>query len=540
MNERRFPNLFFWIFLLLLPVYCWLYAGVGYSDTDEGFIHGLSYRILSGETIYTDFDYVRPPLTPWLHAAELQLLPDYGEVFWSRCLQYVTTWFSVLLALFSILRFLPEWKNNIWMLACGIFILDCHNAPAMPWHTTDGIFFSSLGFFLLSRGPSFAWLISGMTGFLLAALCKQSFYLMPFAGLFFIYSVWGFRSLALSFLSVIALAGGAFLFIRFSAPEWTHAWITQTTFHTEGNDFISQGFFEYLKPATAVAVLLIGLMLWPNILDQRPGFRKIAAAGFLLFLSALLGLNIFMTFQEQAFRGLVLGWGQSLFLFALAFLLFMPGIDSKAKSVLGANLFLTWSAAISWGYPIPVRHSAPMMIIFLIGFAWIYGRQIGEWIYTWTTIFFLASFFLLFQFPYRDAPRNQCDQDGGEIFPQLAFHSIGKENADKLRELKQLAISHPQFTVMPAMPQAHYLTQTQNPFPWDWEHNAEVVIADTQAVINQFLSPSQGSRIAVFVQKDHTIEFEREGKYGTWLTRYIRAHWKKEQETLYFEVWLRP
>ena len=41
-----------------------IFLGIEFSDT--GFVQGLGYRVFLGQQPYVDFDYVRPPLTPWL------------------------------------------------------------------------------------------------------------------------------------------------------------------------------------------------------------------------------------------------------------------------------------------------------------------------------------------------------------------------------------------------------------------------------------------------------------------------------------------
>ncbi|MFM2375325.1 MAG: hypothetical protein RLZZ165_422, partial [Bacteroidota bacterium] len=55
-----------------LPLLFFLVFGFdGMDASDRGFIPALSYRILSGQVMYQDFYYVRPPVTPYLHTFEM-------------------------------------------------------------------------------------------------------------------------------------------------------------------------------------------------------------------------------------------------------------------------------------------------------------------------------------------------------------------------------------------------------------------------------------------------------------------------------------
>lgn len=56
------------LFLLLPLIYFLLFGFDGFADTDQGFVPGLAWRVKLGQWPYRDFVYVRPPLTPVLHA----------------------------------------------------------------------------------------------------------------------------------------------------------------------------------------------------------------------------------------------------------------------------------------------------------------------------------------------------------------------------------------------------------------------------------------------------------------------------------------
>ena len=63
-------------------------------------------------------------------------------------------------------------------------MVSVHNFPPMPWHTIDGLFFSSITLFLMARvvrikENSSLFLIFAGVASVFAALAKQSFYFLP-------------------------------------------------------------------------------------------------------------------------------------------------------------------------------------------------------------------------------------------------------------------------------------------------------------------------------------------------------------------------
>lgn len=538
MASRRFSLILLAAFLALPFIYFFLYAPYGYSDTDEGFIQGLCWRMLNGETVYTDFDYVRPPVTLWLHTLEMSVLPDVGEVLWSRLVYYLQTWASVAFALAALLRFFPDWKPLAGLLGIAIFLVECHNAPPMPWHTTDGIFFASMGIFLLSRGSEIFWLAPGLLALLLAAGCKQSFYLMPLAGLVFVYFFHGRQSFAracflmgLLILTIVGIVWGAY-------PQWARAMMVQTTFHTAGADFISQGFLAYAKPATAIA-LVPGIVAWlPSRIAWAQAMKKWAWLAVAALVLGLFTLNVVQSQREAAYVGPSFGWAQVLFLAALSVVILMPSLPGQGRALLAVLLFLTWCGGISWGYAIPLRNFAPVLFaLSLVAETCLSVRSLKTSLAVCIILFFFG-FHLQLHFPYRDSARTEMAAIGDNRFEVLKGIKTGPGNRSRLQEMASLASRYPSFAVMPAMPQAHYLLRARNPFRWEWEHNAEIALPEGEEG-KRMLHPDSGQAMAVLVQRDHAVEWNREGKFGTWVTRWVREHWTKVEETPYFEVYFR-
>ena len=81
---------------LILPIFYFLAFGLfGFSDTDQGFIQALSWRVINGEIPYLDFIYVRPPLSIYIHTLPFLIFPDHLVILAERFLFYLFMALSV-------------------------------------------------------------------------------------------------------------------------------------------------------------------------------------------------------------------------------------------------------------------------------------------------------------------------------------------------------------------------------------------------------------------------------------------------------------
>lgn len=158
--------------ILLASALLSVFAGIEFTDT--GFIEGLAYRLFRGQKIYQDFDYARPPLTPWLWHFVFYLGSDGMELVFRSLVvaQKAATAFFIYKILNSVQ--INAWKSCISALLAFGFLL--HYIPSMPWHTTDGLFFVTASA-LFAADKKYYWAVAFAT---FAALCKQSFYPAPF------------------------------------------------------------------------------------------------------------------------------------------------------------------------------------------------------------------------------------------------------------------------------------------------------------------------------------------------------------------------
>ena len=159
--------------LAVLGAGAWLSIGYGVDFTDMGFIEGSAYRIFRGQTIYRDFDYIRPPLTPWLWHFPFYAAQDGLEILIRSLVILQKAVIGVLLSgTLSSFGVTVASRRLVGLLAFAFLLFWL---PAMPWHTVDGLFFISLAAWLFARG----WFAAALCAALAAALCKQSFYAAP-------------------------------------------------------------------------------------------------------------------------------------------------------------------------------------------------------------------------------------------------------------------------------------------------------------------------------------------------------------------------
>ncbi|MCK5923915.1 MAG: hypothetical protein KAG66_23475, partial [Methylococcales bacterium] len=215
------PNQVFKILFFLLPIlYFILYGSYGFDETDQGFIVSLCYRILIGEVPHEDFFYVRPPLTPLLHSLEMALLPENIELIGMRFFGILYLWLTVLFSLLAFRRLFDFEQLNIsvWHLGALGFIVSMHNYPPMAWHTIDGVLFTALGAYFLSRGEQAHWIALALIAWAMAPLAKQPFAVVPLTGLLAVFWMYPPRKAAKGLALAASIGIILMAFMYFIAP----------------------------------------------------------------------------------------------------------------------------------------------------------------------------------------------------------------------------------------------------------------------------------------------------------------------------------
>lgn len=532
MNER--PILWKLLFGAIVIGYCLYYAPFGINETDGGFLTGLAWQVLNGKLLYQDILYVRPPLPVWLRALELQVLPEHLAILGER-------WFFYLkIALYSYLgaAILAPGAQR-WPLAVMGFVLSAHAYPAMAWHTVDGILFGVLAAFWASRTSAFHFVLAGAS-LCASLLCKQSFYplLLFFPLILSLEKENRWKRLSWFFTGLMLSAG--WFFYHLSQNHTLQNFFEMTSGAASGGQAVQHGLLDYFRISPVLAlpsIALLALVAWWSWNDKSP--QKILRA-WQLWLVFLVLSYVVMTWMRQL-HTVPFAQSRMLFWVAVAWIttLLYRWKFKRASSVSAflqplLLLSITWCAAVSWGYNLPILFSTP----------WVWAameltRKLASASkppqhsnsYNLGYLFLLlAAFRIGYEFVYRDGRRTEMTTSMGEIFPSLSGIYSDPESAVLYRELKQLREQYgPNFKVLPAFPQANFLTQTPPVLPLDWVVNRETN-RDNSLVIKTLMD----KKPFVFIQKSFQEKIENDPELE--LTRKILKQGTILQETPNFWV----
>ena len=467
-------GILFWkaLFFALLPAYCVVYAPYGVNETDGGFVTGLAWQVLNGKLLYQDIIYVRPPLPVLLRALELKMLPSAFSELGMRWIFYLEMWLCAYLGA----RLLAK-SNRMWMIAVFGFIISVHNYSPKSWHTTDGIFFSVLGAFLLLGEKRTPWraLAGGMALFA-ALLCKQSFYPLTAAAIaVLIYEKSLTGRVRLSFAAGFGLAAALFYgWLQFCGI--TDQYLAMTGGAASSGKAVQHGLTDYF-------------LITPGL-----GIPALAVAGVLFYLHrssrhrpALILWGLWLPLLALSFAGVSLIRQEHIAPFAQSRVLFWTACVAILVQLIRERhlpvvpfflLAISWCTSISWGYNLPVLFSTPLVWgVMEITSQFSGSTELKKYYFRYNialAAILLPVFRIGYEFVYRDGLRTHMTADMGDIFPQLAGIRSDTATASLYRDLKELdARFHGQYAVLPAFPYASFLTGSRPPLPLDWVVNRE-------------------------------------------------------------------
>ncbi len=531
----------FFIFAALPVVFFLLFGFDGMDAADRGFIPAFAYRILDGQTIYQDFYYVRPPLTPYLHTFEMALFPETMEMMAYRFFFYVFMWFSVVLSILALRPHFDFGKLGVspWLLGCIGYVLAIHNFFAAPWHTVDGIVFASLGIFLISRGPKMGYLVAGLFCMGLAAMAKQPFAVVPVGGIALLFWLYPWRRAAISTAATLALAGICFLGIEhLLSPGFSFAdkMRAQTTGVTSFSEMKWSAFKLYVRPA--VVAIVPGGLLW-YVLKRRMNHPAAATAmGGLVFLGILvmaIGPLVTTVLADQFvmpktgfYHGLLACGG-------MIALLSILKRDRPGLGILLTMLLVSWASSVSWGYASPVLYCFPS-IFALAYFAGIVAEfRAPRWLWPTAATICIVCVAGINLYPYDDDFRPAIDHDLGAVFPRLSHIDAGQQQFDRYSELKALHAKYGDaFTILPSMPAAHYVTDTKPRIKADWVHDGEINYQSGIAATIQMLDAEPNY---VFALKDEMHRTKEQGTFRCSVLKHVVEHWTRIDSTSEFWVY---
>jgi hypothetical protein len=524
-----------------LPVLFFILFGFdGMDVADRGFIPAFADRILAGETVYQDFYYVRPPLTPYLHTFEMAIFPDALEMVAYRFFFYVFVWLSVLFSILALKRYFDFEKMGVspWLLGSIGYLLAIHNFFAAPWHTVDGIVFASLGLLLISRGPKIGYLVGGLFCLGLAALAKQPFSVVPITGVALLFWLYPWKRAAIATALTLVLAGIGFVAIEYWLTPSFSFWAkmrAQTTGVTSFEEMKWSAFKLYVRPALVVAA---AALLW-YVLKRR---LKLAATPQIVGALAFLGILLMaigplaITVQKGEFVMPKSGFYHGLLACgAMITVLSLWKRDRLGLAVLLAMLVISWASSVSWGYASPVLYSFPAIFALAYFTGTIAEFKAPRWFWPTALAICMACIACLNLYVYHDDFRTELTHDLGAVFTRLSHIDTGAEEYERYAELKTLHAKYGDaFTVLPSMPLAHYVTATKPRIKADWIHDGEI---NYQTGIAETVQMLDASKNFVFALKDEMGRADEQGTFRCSVLKHVITHWVRIDSTQEFWVY---
>ncbi len=520
-------------YIAIVIFYCIVLSQFGMETWDTGYISSFSWRIVNGQNIYEDFLYKFPPVTIYLHAFFMKILPDTGQFFYFRIIAYLSHALQVYLFVSGIYLIYDIKKINKWALMIVCFMISWMNFSPYPWPTTDGIFFASIAFWITAKSKSnnFTLLFLVALCSLLSALSKQSFYLVPFLFLLWFYLKFGLKS-ALLYFSVLFLLFVLFVLIILSITSWAN-FSKQLNGELRLLDLYNVGFHNYvfLPIRHLLGVLFLGfssLFFYLKKTNKKmiylaPHLVKIS---LLLIVTSILFflLNKSWTASFLAFDAAFIGVLYSFFVIKKTYLQLYPAV---------LLLVLAWSVSISLGYPAPLLFGTGIILslvalleneiklkqkyYFLIGLA--------------MCLFAFASN----KYPYRENSVFELKYSLENISPKLKFIKTNKGTFEKHEELKQLITKYGgNFIVSPNMPMSNYLFNEQSQLPTDWLIETEV-----NRQMAKIINLCADKKNFIFIEKSFANgeDYGNETITTSSMAWFVYKKFNKIEETKYFIIY---
>lgn len=509
------------LFVAVVVCYCIFLAPNGYEEWDTGFISGLAWRMVNGENIYADFIYTKPPVTPALAALYLKILPELGQFYFIRCINYCLFALQTLLTVFAANAVYPLRNAGInpWGLAIAGFAVSYLNVSPYPWYTEDGLLFAAAALFAKTFSKKNG---SGQLSFvalfaLLSALSKQSFYPVPI-----LFGLWvvleNGRKPALIYIAWLGVLVGIFLFTITQITSLSN-FFSMISGQTHLADLFMSGCYGYLEKNFLIYCAIAVVTALPLIVRQREAsVSKIVIS--IIFLQFVAG--IILLFSAEAPRGSMIVFTAC----ACAVLYNFFHLKKDIKELLLPLMLMAigWCASISWGYPYPIFCSTGLILAFLL----LMKGDIPVIKKKYLTPFGFAVFAAGLAYnwiPYRQAPLPQVTSDMGTISPKLKYIKADKPTFDRFMELKGLVGKYgPNYIVTTNYPGAHYLFNTHNPLPADWMINSEYSFR-----LREMVAIAAESGAYIFLEKNYNPTFDKERlkyKNYSYFSQYIKDHGK--------------
>lgn len=517
-------NPFKYLFFGVLLFYMGFYSPYGFEDGDMGSVFGISWSMYNGQFPFKDFTYIKPPGSPFFHSLILYFTETYGYLF-TRVFYYIQVFtYSYLTVAILFNHFKINSKKTLFFLATLGAIISIHNYPPMAWNTVDGIFFSILGCFILLKNKNTVKTVLLGSFFIIAGvLCKQSFYFFPvFLSLYLLIEK---KYKALIYFLIGALLWISIFLIYLYFNDALALFFKQTLSYTPGSGLINSGFKAYYLALKFSAPYLLAVLIVIGISYKYMSRNT----GYLLINIGIALYMIYVFLNEDSYHNFKAYIIQILFVASVLFSLYQYiKKEEKTYSLLLLFLGLAWCASISNGFKTPIHFTMPMVFAF---YMMVYKKEaINSFIGYSLLGLFLFTFYLGYQNVYQDSKRNYLTYNMGKLYPQLTGIKTDENTFNKYVEFKKLTKNYSNFTVLPSMTLAHYLSRTINPIGVDWVLNHHLTNN-----IESYANKLETKNVTVFLENFETTKphYEKEARLGV----YIRDHWQLIAENSFFRIY---
>jgi hypothetical protein len=579
--------IFRYAYLLVPILYMVFFGRYGWSDTDDGFILGYAWRIFNGEVPYKDFIYVRPPLSLYLHSMEFHLFPAEFVYIGARSIAVLQVFLYSMISSFLLneINNKTSYVSYNWKVWGSVgFLLSISFITPMPWHTIDGLFFSTIALFFISKKGHLTVFVAG---FLIFAACmtKQSFYPLLVAfpvGL----ALMKRRNEAITFVSAVVVSLVSFIFYLKYVGAYSY-FIEQTSGSTSLVDALKAGVYSYLKSSVIVAFVSAPIWYFLRWLTNKIKIKNSISLPVIFIFCALFAavgkhwLNdpwvILKNIEISHIMFICAG------LFAL--LEYRRGKDFSAI-LLGLSLAIAWCSSISWGGPSPAFFSTPL----IFGFLHLFGTyskyeftQVAKFIYSpklsnlniknsvnfqypkrilkeeptndlasisgiiksnlrpegALLIFYVGIGIIAASHPYRDGYIGDLSCDLGKIEKKYTYIFTTENNCRKVSEAKELADKwkYQAYIFLPAYTISYFINGIQNPLPIDWPMRAEM--GKNEVLYNDKLISNVD---VVFIDLKQANEFGTSDKSKFYVPSisYITKHWSLLEKRDFYAIYSNP
>lgn len=488
-------NKYLWLLLpaLLLIYQIFVLAHYGFGSNDYGYLFGMGWRINNGQEIYIDFLYARPPLSPYLTAFWLYVLPEDGQFYYARIINYLYGFTSSLLLTLVLKRHFTEFfRTAHFGLILSLIIIFNVNYISHFWHTVDGLVMASIAIFigLTKEKPSVVRIALMSLFVFLSMLTKQSFYPMPFAIAILFLIIYGKKESIMFILSILITILLFLSAVYVLANEQLIAYMEFKQHQSQMGPFLEAAVIYYINGWARVFLFLsiavwafTGRYLYKYI--KRKQYAKAYKRFMLFFAKSYIILYIILLLQYTFVRvtegvGIIIFHTPLLGGLVVAILWFVIELQQKRLSkkqifsfmILTMTLALAWMSSLSWGYKTPALYSGSI-IFFFIYLNWHYTKKQLHNIYLIGLLLSYVAAVTILQYHKIDTESVHL----GEYSKKL--NGIYERNDVELKKFlyanEKIKECNGTYAVLPAHPYAHWVYDDYPTLSLDWVTNVEML-----------------------------------------------------------------